>query len=305
MLSIGYCILAAKKSKRNSQHLGWDVYALSCHQEPAENPRGHQPADLLALRSCVLPSTTGGWVRRPCRRFLAIVYRPLAIGEWLLSIVCCLMSVLALALLAPVLAVARAAVLAHVLPAAPVLAEGARAAQSGAPAPALLAPVLAVAPAAVLAQSSTPVLAVDSRVCPLCKFCRCHLLLPLRHRLLCRCAICSFSFSAFFTSFFASSSASFALFFASSSKHFCPSCPMSAVVTTASYATFPLFVGLPAAVPPSPPRKPYEQREALDAAHARARLWPRKKAASAWRGSLKLHTWELFTSKQLSPPASA
>ena len=32
----------------------------------SRNPRGHQPADLLALRSCVLPSTTG-WVRWPCR----------------------------------------------------------------------------------------------------------------------------------------------------------------------------------------------------------------------------------------------
>jgi hypothetical protein len=32
--------------------------------EPSRNPRGHQPADLLALRSCVLPSTTG-WAAGP------------------------------------------------------------------------------------------------------------------------------------------------------------------------------------------------------------------------------------------------
>jgi hypothetical protein len=84
----------------------------------------------------------------------------LPIGYWLLSIVYCLLYIVAVlalpAFLAPVLAVARAAVLALAL-LAPVLAV----ARAAVPALALGAPVLAVAGAAVLAKVlPAPVLAL-------------------------------------------------------------------------------------------------------------------------------------------------
>jgi hypothetical protein len=69
----------------------------------SRNPRGHQPADLLALRSCVLPSTRG-WVRwRWLYRWPAVVggllFRPGGARPGCFCCCCCAYAVCCAALL--------------------------------------------------------------------------------------------------------------------------------------------------------------------------------------------------------------